>query len=222
MKKSVGFWQSPQLMTRQFNVLRNRVLSVEKMDGSRCSNRTIVSPCVLVLFASLAYAGPAHADPMEPRGRRRKRAWFWLASQMTRVRVLLLTTDPCVVCFEGQHTIAGALAALALLSYNVVILPILAFRWLWKNPALAAKLAASRTQSNPPLVLVQAAGVAASGAASPARSPTSKGAGVKMIRDQQPPQPDPILAPFLFLRLHKAPYGASVVRGGLDALVVIQ
>ena len=116
---------------------------------------------------------------------------------MTRVRVLLLTTDPCVVCFEGQHTIAGALAALALLSY-IVVLPILAFRWLWKNPLLASESAASRTQSNPPLVLVQAAGVAASGAASPARSPTSKGAGVKMIRDQQPPQPDPIPAPFLF------------------------
>ena len=49
------------------------------------------------------------------------------------------------VCFEGQHTIAGALAALALLSYNVV-LPIIAFRWLWKNPALAAELAACRTQ----------------------------------------------------------------------------
>jgi hypothetical protein len=117
---------------------------------------------------------------------------------MTRVRVLLLTTDPCFVCFEGQRTIASALAALALLSY-IVVLPILAFRWLWKNPALAAELAASRTpQSNPPLVLVQAAAVAASGAASPARSPTSKGAGVKMIRDQQPPQPDPILEPFLF------------------------
>ena len=53
-------------------------------------------------------------------------------------RVLLLTTDPCLVCFEGQHSIAGALAAVALLSY-VVVLPILAFRWLWKNPALVAE-----------------------------------------------------------------------------------
>ena len=67
-----------------------------------------------------------------------------LASQSASV--LLLMSDPFFVCFEGQHTFVGAVAAIALALY-IVALPVAAFYWLWRSPRLAAELRAQRAMT---------------------------------------------------------------------------
>lgn len=121
-----------------------------------------------------------------------------LASQLVTVR--LLAGDPFFVCFEGQHTTAGALAACVLVLY-IVLLPALALRWLWRSPALIAELAAARAAAtdvakDAAIKYEQEKGFDGASAATPPALPRAQ-ARAKASRGPKLPPPDPLLAPFL-------------------------